>query len=97
LGAGRQRTASDIQNKRMHDIRERFMAALKEVSKESTTNYYDFLLVAKQLGFRFEEASHLMSLKNHFMKNRNLLEKRRLADLLMVHQSYVRSDNQDKL
>lgn len=67
------------------------MTALREVSKESTTNYYDFLLVAKQLGFRFEEASHLMSLKNHFMKNKNTLDKRRLVDLLMVHQSYIRS------
>lgn len=86
-----------MQNKRLHDIRERFLAALREVSKEPATNYYDFLLVAKQLGFRFEEASHLMSLKNHFMRNRNLLDKRKLVDLLMVHQSYVRGEAQDKL
>lgn len=61
---------------------------MKETSKESFTTYYDFLLVAKQLGFRFEEAKHLMTLKNHFLKNHNQLDKRRLADLLMIHPSY---------
>jgi hypothetical protein len=57
-----------------------------EQSKEQKINYYDFLLVAKKLSFRFEESSHLMALKNYFAKNRNAVLVKKMADLLCILQ-----------
>ena len=57
-----------------------------EQSKEQKINYYDFLLVAKKLSFRFEESSHLMALKNYFSKNRNAVLVKKIADLLCISQ-----------
>lgn len=57
-----------------------------EQSKEQKINYYDFLLVAKKLSFRFEESSHLMALKNYFAKNRNAVLVKKMADLLCISQ-----------
>ena len=57
-----------------------------EQSKEQKINYYDFLLVAKKLSFRFEESSHLMALKNYFSKNRNAVLVKKMADLLCISQ-----------
>lgn len=47
-------------------------------------NYYDFLLVAKKLLFRFEESSHLMALKHFFSKNKNLIPIKKLVDTLSI-------------
>ena len=57
-----------------------------EQSKEQKINYYDFLLVAKKLSFRFEESSHLRALKNYFSKNRNAVLVKKMADLLCISQ-----------
>lgn len=45
---------TDTSNKRLRQIKESFHEALNEQAKESRINYYDFLLVAKKLAFRFE-------------------------------------------
>jgi len=55
-------------------------------TKDQKINYYDFLLVAKQLNFRFEESGHLMALKNYFSKNKNVILIKKIADLLCVSQ-----------
>lgn len=59
---------------------------MHEQSKEQKINYYDFLLVAKKLSFRFEESSHLMSLKNYFARNKNTVPTKKLSDLLCISQ-----------
>jgi hypothetical protein len=57
-----------------------------EQTKDQKINYYDFLLVAKKLSFRFEESSHLMALKNYFAKNKNAVQVKKIADLLCISQ-----------
>lgn len=59
---------------------------MQEQSKDQKINYYDFLLVAKKLSFRFEESSHLMSLKNYFGRNKNTVTTKKLSDLLCISQ-----------
>jgi hypothetical protein len=59
---------------------------MMEQSKDQKINYYDFLLVAKKLSFRFEESSHLMSLKNYFAKNKNSVLTKKMGDLLCLSQ-----------
>lgn len=60
--------------------------SLSEHCKDMRINYYDFLLVAKKLTFRFEESSHLMALKNFFSKNKNSVLIKKLVDALNVNQ-----------
>ena len=59
---------------------------MQEQSADQKINYYDFLLVAKKLSFRFEESGHLMNLKNYFAKNKNTVPIKKMADLLCVSQ-----------
>ena len=59
---------------------------MMEQTKEQKINYYDFLLVAKKLSFRFEESSHLMALKNYFAKNKNSVLVKKISDLLCISQ-----------
>lgn len=59
---------------------------MQEQSKDQRINYYDFLLVAKKLSFRFEESSHLMALKNYFARNKNAVANKKIADLLCISQ-----------
>jgi hypothetical protein len=59
---------------------------MQEQSKDQKINYYDFLLVAKKLSFRFEESSHLMALKNYFARNRNTVSNKKISDLLCISQ-----------
>jgi hypothetical protein len=67
---------------------------LSEQSKDEAINYYDFLLVAKKLSFRFEESSHLMALKNYFGKNNNSVGVKKLADALCIsHESLISKDD----
>jgi hypothetical protein len=56
---------------------------MEQQSKNYIT-YYDFLLIAKKLNFRFEESTHLMELRKYFFKHKNSLQIKRLAQLLMV-------------
>ena len=86
----------DPSNKRYRQIRESFNVALSDQSKELKINYYDFLLVAKKLSFRFEESSHLMALKNFFNKNKNSVPIKRLVDCLCVNQESLNSKD-DKM
>jgi len=60
--------------------------AMMEQTKDQRINYYDFLLVAKKLSFRFEESSHLMALKNYFAKNKNSVMVKKISDLLCISQ-----------
>ena len=59
---------------------------LKSLEEHSpnTINYYDFLLVAKALNFRFEESTHLMELRKFFFANGNSLSNKKLTSLLMI-------------
>ena len=57
-----------------------------EQTKDQRINYYDFLLVAKKMSFRFEESSHLMSLKNYFARNKNSVAVKKMGDLLCISQ-----------
>lgn len=59
---------------------------MHEQTKEQKINYYDFLLVAKKLSFRFEESAHLMALKNYFARNKNSVPNKKIADLLCISQ-----------
>jgi hypothetical protein len=59
------------------------LRALEDQSK-NLINYYDFLLVAKKLNFRFEESAHLMELRKYFFTHKNQLLNKRLASLLCV-------------
>lgn len=77
---------SDGSNKRVKQVKESFHEALLEHSKDMRINYYDFLLVAKKLAFRFEESSHLMALKNFFGKNKNSVLIKKLVDVLTLNQ-----------
>lgn len=67
-----------------------------EQQKDSRINYYDFLLVAKKLSFRFEESSHLMALKNFFSKNKNSILIKKLEDALAINQESLNSKD-DKM
>ena len=77
---------SDPSVKKVKQVKDTFHHALTEQSKEARINYYDFLLVAKKLSFRFEESSHLMALKNFFSKNKNSLLIKKLVDSLSLSQ-----------
>ena len=59
------------------------LRALEDQSK-NLINYYDFLLVAKKLNFRFEESAHLMELRKYFFTHKNQLLNKRLSSLLCV-------------
>ena len=85
------------QTKRLADLRAKFVDSLNDVAKDAVCTYYDFLMVAKQLGFRFEEASHLMTLKNYFSKHNNVLEKKKLAELLLLNLSAQSETSSDKM
>jgi hypothetical protein len=67
---------------------------MHEQTKEPRINYYDFLLVAKKLNFRFEESSHLMALKNYFAKNKNSVFVKKMADLLCVSQESLHAQEE---
>ena len=58
-------------NKRLLEIRSEFLRGLNAQSASSSVCYYEFLLVAKHIGLRFEEAKHLMALKGYFMQTGN--------------------------
>jgi len=62
---------------------------MHEQTKDEKINYYDFLLVAKTLSFRFEESAHLMALKNYFSKNKNIVSIKKIADLLCISQESI--------
>ena len=81
-----QRTPCPTQNAKYQKIKSSFLEIMHEQTKETKINYYDFLLVAKKLNFRFEESSHLMALKNFFAKNKNLVLMKKIADLLCISQ-----------
>jgi hypothetical protein len=49
-------------------------------------NYYDFLLVAKKLNFRFEESAHLMELRKYFFSHKNQLLNKKLSALLCIEE-----------
>lgn len=49
-------------------------------------NYYDFLLVAKKLNFRFEESTHLMELRKYFFNNKNQLNNKKLVNILCIEE-----------
>jgi hypothetical protein len=67
---------------------------MHDQTKESKINYYDFLLVAKKLSFRFEESSHLMALKNYFAKNKNQVLVKKIADLLCISQESIHAQEE---
>jgi hypothetical protein len=67
---------------------------MHEQTKELKINYYDFLLVAKKLNFRFEESSHLMALKNYFAKNKNSVLVKKIADLLCISQESLHAQEE---
>ena len=79
-------TFAPSQNIKYQRTKSAFVDAMQEQSKDQKINYYDFLLVAKKLGFRFEESSHLMALKNYFAKNKNNVVLKKMADLLCISQ-----------
>ena len=58
-------------------------------------NYYDFLLVAKKLNFRFEESSHLMELRKYFFANKNMLNNKKLASLLCIDEQTLKEVKND--
>jgi hypothetical protein len=58
-------------------------------------NYYDFLLVAKKLNFRFEESSHLMELRKYFFAHKNMLSNKKLAGLLCVDDETLKEVRND--
>lgn len=58
-------------------------------------NYYDFLLVAKKLNFRFEESSHLMELRKYFFANKNMLNNKKLANLLCIDEQTLKEVKND--
>lgn len=72
------------------------MQSLDEHSP-NTINYYDFLMVAKKLNFRFEESAHLMELRKYFFDNRNLLSNKKLAGLLCIDESTLKEINGQKM
>lgn len=67
---------------------------MHDQTKETKINYYDFLLVAKKLSFRFEESSHLMALKNYFAKNKNQVLVKKIADLLCISQESIHAQEE---
>ena len=48
-----QRTPLSTQNAKYQKIKSSFLEIMHEQTKETKINYYDFLLVAKKLNFRF--------------------------------------------
>ena len=81
-----QRKGTATQNYKYQKIKAAFVDAMQEQANDNKINYYDFLLVAKKLSFRFEESGHLMNLKNYFAKNKNAIQVKKMADLLCVSQ-----------
>lgn len=77
-------------------IRQVFLKALDEQSR-NMINYYDFLLVAKKLNFRFEESAHLMELRKHFFSHKNQILNKKLAALLCVDEDTLRETVADTL
>jgi hypothetical protein len=67
---------------------------MQEQAKEQRINYYDFLLVAKKLYFRFEESGHLMALKNYFAKNKNSVFIKKMSDLLCISQESLHAQEE---
>lgn len=85
---------NDPSNKKVKQVKDSFQHALTEQSKEARINYYDFLLVAKKLSFRFEESGHLMALKNFFSKNKNSILIKKLVDCLSLSQESLTSKDE---
>lgn len=75
----------ETQDKRMRQLRQQLSQALEQQSKHSI-GYYDFLLVAKKLDFRFELSDDLMALRKHFFKHKNQLPINRFVASLIVAQ-----------
>jgi hypothetical protein len=74
-------------------VKDAFEFLLNEQSKGSTISYFDFLIVAKKLSFRFEESSHLMALKKFFNKYSNYVPIKKLTDSLCISkQSLIHTD-----
>ena len=72
-----------MKDRRVAAIKAIFYRALEEHT-QLFINYYDFLLVAKKLNFRFEESSHLMELRKLFFSNKNQLHNKKLVQLLCI-------------
>ena len=85
-----------MQDRRVAQIKELFFIKLEEQSK-NTINYYDFLLVAKHLNFRFEESAHLMELRRFFFSHKNVISNKRLVQLLCVDEETIRTIRPDQL
>lgn len=85
---------SDASVKKVKQVKDSFQHALTEQAKEARINYYDFLLVAKKLSFRFEESGHLMALKNFFSKNKNSILIKKLVDCLSLSQESLTSKDE---
>lgn len=77
-------------------VRALFLRALEEQSK-NIINYYDFLLVAKKLNFRFEESAHLMELRKYFFNHKNQLLNKKLAALLCIEEQSLADVQPEKL
>lgn len=73
----------------MIQIRQHFLRGLEEQSK-TMINYYDFLLVAKKLNFRFEESAHLMELRKYFFANKNTLNNKKLSSMLCIDEDTLK-------
>lgn len=88
--------SGDPTDRRVSLIRQVFLKALDEQSR-NMINYYDFLLVAKKLNFRFEESTHLMELRKHFFSHKNQILNKKLAALLCVDEDTLRETVADTL
>jgi hypothetical protein len=77
-------------------VRGLLLRGLDDQSK-NIINYYDFLLVAKKLNFRFEESAHLMELRKFFFSHKNQLLNKKLAGLLCVEEQSLADITPERL
>lgn len=88
------RNFCSTQDRRIIHVRQLFLRGLEEQSR-TMINYYDFLLVAKKLNFRFEQSSHLMELRKYFFAHKNMLSNKKLAGLLCVDDETLKEVRND--